>query len=61
MSVVLLEKAIKERLSLGHKPKAIISVHLYGMPAKIDEIMEIANRYEIPVIEDAAEALGSNT
>lgn len=40
-------------------PKAIIVVHLYGMPAKMDEIMEIANRYEIPVIEDAAEALGS--
>ena len=59
MSPVLLEKAIKERLSLGHKPKAIIPVHLYGMPAKIEEIMEIANRYEIPVIEDAAEALGS--
>ncbi len=59
MSPALLEKAIKERLSLGHKPKAIIPVHLYGMPAKIDEIMEIANRYGIPVIEDAAEALGS--
>jgi len=59
MSPVLLEKAIKERLSIGHKPKAIIPVHLYGMPAKIDKIMEIANRYEIPVIEDAAEALGS--
>ena len=59
MSPVLLEKAIKERLKLGHKPKAIIPVHLYGMPAKLDEIMEIANRYGIPVIEDAAEALGS--
>jgi len=59
MSPVILEQAIKERLSLGRKPKAIIPVHLYGMPAKLDDIMEIANRYEIPVIEDAAEALGS--
>lgn len=59
MCPILLEKAIKERLALGRKPKAIIPVHLYGMPAKIDEIMEIANRYNIPVIEDAAEALGS--
>jgi dTDP-4-amino-4,6-dideoxygalactose transaminase len=40
-------------------PKAIILVHLYGMPARIDEIMEIANRYQVPVIEDAAESLGS--
>lgn len=55
----LLEKAIKERLAFGKKPKAIIPVHLYGMPARMDEIMEIANRYDIPVIEDAAEALGS--
>lgn len=59
MSPELLEQAIKDRLSKGKKPKAIIPVHLYGMPAKIDAIMEIANRYEIPVIEDAAEALGS--
>jgi dTDP-4-amino-4,6-dideoxygalactose transaminase len=55
----LLERAIKDRISKGKKPKAIIPVHLYGMPAKIEKIMEIANRYEIPVIEDAAEALGS--
>ncbi|MHB2153595.1 DegT/DnrJ/EryC1/StrS family aminotransferase [Calditrichota bacterium GD2] len=55
----LLEEAIKNRLKKGKKPKAIIIVHLYGMPAKIDEIMEIANKYEIPVIEDAAEALGA--
>ncbi len=55
----LLEEAIKDRISLGKKPKAIIPVHLYGMPAKIDRIMEIANRYKIPIIEDAAEALGS--
>jgi dTDP-4-amino-4,6-dideoxygalactose transaminase len=59
MSPELLEEAIKDRLSKGKKPKAIILVHLYGMPAKMDEIMSIANNYEIPVIEDAAEALGS--
>jgi dTDP-4-amino-4,6-dideoxygalactose transaminase len=55
----LLEAAIKDRLKKGKKPKAIIPVHLYGMPASLDKIMEIANRYEIPLIEDAAEALGS--
>src|SRR5688572_4741037 len=59
MSPEYLELAIKDRLSQGKKPKAIIVVHLYGMPARIDEIMEIAGRYDIPVIEDAAEALGS--
>ena len=55
----LLEEAIKDRIRLGKKPKAIIAVHLYGMPARMEEIMSIANHYEIPVIEDAAEALGS--
>ncbi len=55
----LLDVAIKDRIKKGKKPKAIILVHLYGMPAKIGEIMNIANKYEIPVIEDAAEALGS--
>jgi dTDP-4-amino-4,6-dideoxygalactose transaminase len=56
----LLEKAIKDRISKnGRKPKAIIPVHLYGMPARMNEIMEIAQRYEIPVLEDAAEAMGS--
>ena len=55
-----LRKAIEDRLSKGIKPKAIIVVHLYGMPAKMDEIMEIANYFNIPVIEDAAEALGSS-
>ena len=55
----ILERAIKDRIKKGKKPKAIIPVHLYGMPAKIDQIMDIANHYEIPVIEDAAEALGS--
>lgn len=55
---VLLE-AIKDRISKGKKPKAIIPVHLYGMPAQMDKIMNIANEYDIPVVEDAAEALGS--
>lgn len=60
ISPYYLEEAIKDRIAKkGKKPKAIIPVHLYGMPAKMDEIMEIANRYGIPVIEDAAEALGS--
>lgn len=55
----LLEKCIESRISQGKKPKAIILVHLYGMPAKLEEILEVANYYEIPVIEDAAESLGS--
>lgn len=55
----LLEYCIQDRLKKGKKPKAIIVVHLYGMPAKMNEIMEIANQYQIPVIEDAAESLGS--
>lgn len=60
MDPVLLEEAIVDRIrKKGKKPKAIILVHLYGMPAKLDEIMGIARKYEIPVIEDAAEALGS--
>ena len=54
-----LEEAIKDRIQKGKKPKAIIAVHLYGMPADMERIMDIAARYEIPVIEDAAEALGS--
>ncbi len=60
MSPVLLEKAIKDRMEKGKKPKAIIPVHLYGMPAKMHELMAVANRYDIPVLEDAAEALGSS-
>lgn len=57
---VLLEEAIVDRIAkTGRKPKAIIPVYLYGMPAKIDEIMAIANKYDIPVIEDAAEGFGS--
>lgn len=59
MSPQLLKEAIVDRISKGKKPKAIILVHLYGMPAQMDEIMKIANHYKIPVIEDAAEALGS--
>jgi dTDP-4-amino-4,6-dideoxygalactose transaminase len=55
----LLEEAIVARIKVGKKPKAIILVHLYGMPAKINLISEIAKKYEIPIIEDAAEALGS--
>lgn len=55
----LLEEAILNRIKNGKKPKAIIVVHLYGMPARIDRLMEIANRHDIPVVEDAAEALGS--
>lgn len=54
-----LEQAIEDRISKGKKPKAIIVVHLYGMPAKMDELMAVANQYNIPIIEDAAEALGS--
>ena len=54
-----LETAINDRITKGKKPKAIIMVHLYGMPAKLHDITAIANRYEIPLIEDAAEALGS--
>lgn len=57
---VQLERAIEDRMKVtGKKPKAIIAVHLYGMPYKVDEVMAVANRYQIPVIEDAAEALGS--
>jgi pyridoxal phosphate-dependent aminotransferase EpsN len=54
-----LERAIKDRLRQGKKPKAIIVVHLYGQPAKMTEILTIAQQYDIPIIEDAAEALGS--
>ena len=60
MDPVFLVEAIKDRIRKGKKPKAIIPVHLYGMPAKMDQIMAIAGEYEIPVIEDAAEALGSS-
>lgn len=60
MDPALLEEAIKDRIRVtGKKPKAIVPVYLYGMPARIDEIMAVADRYDIPVIEDAAEGLGS--
>lgn len=60
MDPQLLEEAIKDRIEkTGKKPKAIVPVYLYGMPAKLDEIMAIANKYDIPVIEDAAEGFGS--
>lgn len=59
MDPELLEEAIRDRINKGKKPKAIIVVHLYGMPARMDEVIKIAQKYEIPVIEDAAEALGS--
>ena len=60
MDPELLEEAIKDRIvKTGKKPKAIVPVALYGMPYKIDRIMEIANKYEIPVVEDAAEGFGS--
>jgi dTDP-4-amino-4,6-dideoxygalactose transaminase len=54
-----LESAISERIAKGKKPKAIILVHLYGNPAKLEEIMKISDKYAIPIIEDAAESLGS--
>lgn len=54
-----LERGILDRISKGKKPKAIISVDLFGMPAKYNEILAISEKYEIPVIEDAAEAMGS--
>jgi dTDP-4-amino-4,6-dideoxygalactose transaminase len=59
MDPQLLEEAILDRIKKGKKPKAIILVHLYGMPAKTREVVEVSKKYEIPLIEDAAEALGS--
>ena len=60
MDPALLEEAIKDRIAqTGKKPKAIVPVYLYGMPGRVDEIMAIADKYEIPVIEDAAEGFGS--
>ena len=59
ISPKLLESAIRDRIAKGRKPKALIIVHLYGMPAKMDELMTISRKYSVPVIEDAAEALGS--
>lgn len=60
MSPELLEETIKDRIAkTGRKPKAIIPVYLYGMPGKIEELLDVASRYDIPVIEDAAEGFGS--
>ena len=56
---ILLEKCILERIAFGKKPKAIIAVHLYGMPYKADLINAISQKYNIPILEDSAEALGS--
>ncbi|RED48947.1 aminotransferase class I/II-fold pyridoxal phosphate-dependent enzyme [Seonamhaeicola aphaedonensis] len=56
---VLLEEAILDRIAKGKKPKAIIVVHIFGMPAKMDDILAISKKYNIPLIEDAAEALGA--
>jgi dTDP-4-amino-4,6-dideoxygalactose transaminase len=60
MSPEFLQMAIEDRLKNGNKPKAIILVHGYGMPAKLDEIMAIATHYQIPIVEDAAESIGAN-
>ena len=54
-----LKTAIKDRIAKGKRPKAIIAVHLYGMPYLVDEVHAVAQKYEIPIIEDAAESLGS--
>lgn len=60
MCPIHLRKAIEDRIANGKKPKVIIPVHLYGMPAKMDEIIAIANEFDIPIIEDAAEGLGAH-
>lgn len=60
ISPIHLETAIKDRIAKGKKPKAIIAVHLYGMPYKTEEIKALSEKYDIPVIEDSAEALGSS-
>lgn len=57
---IALEEAIIDRIATGKKPKAIIAVHLYGIPYQIDEVRTLANKYEIPILEDSAEALGSS-
>jgi len=59
MCPIALEDTIKDRILKGKKPKAIIAVHLYGMPFKVNEIKTISEKYKIPIIEDSAEALGS--
>lgn len=59
MCPIALEEAIVDRIKTGKKPKAIVPVHLYGMPFKADEIRAVADKYQIPILEDSAEALGS--
>ena len=59
ISPKLLEEAIEDRIAKGKKPKAIVAVHLYGMPYKVEEIAQISEKYGVPVVEDSAEALGS--
>ncbi|MDX1463199.1 MAG: DegT/DnrJ/EryC1/StrS family aminotransferase [Marinirhabdus sp.] len=59
MCPIRLEEAIEDRIKKGKRPKAIIAVHLYGMPCKIEEINKVSRKFDIPVIEDSAEALGS--
>ena len=59
MDPSLLEQAIVNQININKKPKAIILVHLYGYPSKIEEIISLSKKYDIPIIEDAAEALGS--
>ncbi|MDO6605148.1 aminotransferase class I/II-fold pyridoxal phosphate-dependent enzyme [Arenibacter palladensis] len=60
ISPELMEAAIQDRIKRGKKPKAIVAVHLYGMPYKVKEVHEIAAKYNIPILEDSAEALGSS-
>ncbi len=57
---IALEQAIIDRMSKGRKPKAIVAVHLYGVPFKVDEIKALSHKYDIPILEDSAEALGSS-
>jgi dTDP-4-amino-4,6-dideoxygalactose transaminase len=57
---VALEQAIEDRISKGKKPKAIIAVHLYGVPYQVEEVRAVADKYNIPILEDSAEALGSS-
>lgn len=59
ISPELLQDAILDRISKGKKPKAIVAVHLYGMPYKVDEVRDVAAAFNIPIVEDSAEALGS--
>lgn len=60
ISPVLLREAILDRISKGKKPKAIVAVHLYGMPYLVEEVRAVADEFQIPIVEDSAEALGSS-